>query len=553
MTAMAKRLRLSLANKCQLLFGAAVVLILTAALSVVAARMQTLLDQGPRQRAEDLAAAWLAEDVGRAWLERAPASEDDAPAVAAPPAPGEPPRITLLRRAGLEALAEDDAFVGRALERFTARPGSDEAFQRARDLDDEPYYRYARAIRRSKLARLRGDEGVAQTHEANGDELDNPLEMVLLIELRDRDTVAEAMANRIYLVAAGLFAGLLAIAAFWFITMRLILSPVRVLRDVAAQVSAGDLNTRSDINTGDEFEELSNAFNEMLTNQKEKQDQLRSINKSLDIKLDELAASNLALYEANKMKGEFLANVSHELRTPLNSMIGFAEVLQETLKDRTGPVDEKRKRYVNNIIHSSRQLLELINDLLDLAKIEAGRMELNVTPISVADTFEGLTNLIRPQAESKRIELRVRVEPGVPVIRTDAGKLQQILFNFLSNAVKFTPEGGTVTLAAALDGQATPGVGSGDGDNRRVRLSVSDTGPGIAPEDQERIFDKFTQLDASVTRTAGGTGLGLTISRELAQMLQGEIELDSDRGRGAVFTLVIPVVLRRRSVPLMPA
>ncbi len=430
------------------------------------------------------------------------------------------------------------------------------------------YFRYARAIRKSDLSRIRSGAAGGFEPRVDTSALADPLQQVLLIHVRDPSAASQAMVNRIYIVAAGLFAGLLAIGVFWFITMRLILSPVRVLQDVAKKVSAGDLNIRSDINTGDEYEELSHIFNDMLTNQKEKQDQLRSINKSLDLKLDELAASNIALYEANKMKGEFLANVSHELRTPLNSMIGFAEVLQETLKDRTGPVDEKRQRYVNNMITSSRRLLDLINDLLDLAKIEAGRMDLNVSAISIADTFEGLINLMRPQAEKRDITLEMDIEPGLPVVQTDAGKLQQILFNFLANAVKFTPEGGTVTLSAHMpehedaDDADSEAAADEDGkqesdddtpaDQPQVYLSVSDTGPGIAPEDHRRIFEKFTQLAPSETKQHVGTGLGLTISQELASMLQGHIELDSDLGRGATFTLAIPVVLERRTASLMP-
>ncbi|MFW6058990.1 MAG: ATP-binding protein [Phycisphaeraceae bacterium] len=539
-----KRLRLSLANKCQLLFGAAVIIILSAALSVVWLRMQTLVEQSPRQQAENLAQLWLTNQIDLGGTLQ---PTDDA---VDPLAADEQLHLTLIDRAEFEQVAASDPFLARAIERFQAHAGSEVSFQREHDAEQTPFYRYARAVRESDLSRIRGGAAGGFDPELDTTNLADPLRQVLLIQLRDPGAAAQMMVNRIYIVAAGLFAGLLAIGVFWFITMRLILSPVRVLRDVAAKVSAGDLNTRSDINTADEFEELSDAFNEMLENQKEKQDQLRSINKSLDLKLDELAASNIALYEANKMKGEFLANVSHELRTPLNSMIGFAEVLQETLKDRTGPVDEKRKRYINHIITSSRRLLDLINDLLDLAKIEAGRMELNVTAISIADTYEGLVNLIRPQAERRNIALHVSIDQGVPVVQTDAGKLQQILFNFLSNAVKFTPEGGAITLAAATQ-QSAPTTQDQEAETW-VRLSVSDTGPGIPPEDQQRIFDKFTQLDPSVTKHHGGTGLGLTISQQLATMLQGTIELDSAPGQGATFTLVIPVLLQRRTVPLMP-
>ncbi|MEM6757402.1 MAG: HAMP domain-containing sensor histidine kinase, partial [Planctomycetota bacterium] len=242
----------------------------------------------------------------------------------------------------------------------------------------------------------------------------------------------------------------------------------------------------------------------------------------------------------------FLANVSHELRTPLNSIVGFAEVLKETLAERTGPVDEKRKRYCDHIITGSRRLLELINELLDLAKIEAGRMEVRVETVSLPDMAEGLTALIRPQADRAGVTLVVQLEPGLPTLETDAGKLQQVVFNFLSNAVKFTPDGGVVTLAVRREPSAKPNHPG------FVRIGVSDTGPGIDPEDHQRVFEKFVQLDAAETRRHGGTGLGLTISRQLAQLLQGTIELDSALGRGATFTLRLPIAVTSTEKALLP-
>ncbi|NJL30309.1 MAG: HAMP domain-containing histidine kinase [Phycisphaerales bacterium] len=162
---------------------------------------------------------------------------------------------------------------------------------------------------------------------------------------------------------------------------------------------------------------MSDTFNRMVQTLKESQDQLRTVNKTMDLKLVELSRSNVALHETNKIKNEFLANVSHELRTPLNSIVGFAEVLEETLRERTGPVDEKRKRYVANIIISSRHLLDLINDLLDLAKIEAGRMDLHIAPMSVADTVEGLVTLMRPQTERRKIKVTITVQPNLPMVK----------------------------------------------------------------------------------------------------------------------------------------
>ena len=175
-------------------------------------------------------------------------------------------------------------------------------------------------------------------------------------------------------------------------------------------------------------------------------------------------------------------------------------------------------------------LLDLINDLLDLAKIEAGRVELHRTRFSLPDICEALRDFMRPLVDKKQLKLIVDLAGDLPMMHSDAGKLRQILYNLLSNAVKYTPSGGTVRLEAAL----------GD-DGQQVRLVVADTGPGIAPEDQGRIFEKFRQMDASVTREHSGSGLGLAISKELIQFLGGTIRLESEQGRGARFIVELPV------------
>lgn len=549
---MPKGVRISLANKCQLLFGLAVVLILCAALSVGAVRMQTLVHEGQQDAGRKLAKAWLA-----AMLVQDKPVWPSGPTGQQGVSSGEAALFSLVDRADFEKARQKDAFLDQAIERFETHPYPREWFKLVRDFPQEDYYRYATAVRRSDLLRERNRSGAgagapgSATHpHTEMPASSDPLEKVLLIRFGAELAQQQLLLNRVYLVAAGLFAGLLAIGTFWYITTRIILSPVRVLRDTAAKVAEGGLNIRSEISTGDEYEELSDAFNTMLENLKKNQEQLQSINKSLDLKLGELAQTNVNLYEANKVKGEFLANVSHELRTPLNSIIGFAEVLGESLKSGDSgdsATDEKRLRYVANIITSSRRLLDLINDLLDLAKIEAGRMEVRVSSLSIADSVEGLMALMKPQAEKNSIVLKLKIEPDIPVIQTDAGKLQQILFNFLSNAIKFTPSGGTVTLSAKL----LPSPRAAD-PSKMLCVSVADTGPGIPIEKHEVIFEKFTQLDSTVTRAHSGTGLGLTISRDLATLLRGRIELDSDTGKGATFSLIIPLSLEPRSMPLMP-
>ncbi|RJP35789.1 MAG: sensor histidine kinase [Phycisphaerales bacterium] len=336
---------------------------------------------------------------------------------------------------------------------------------------------------------------------------------------------AELRAQRVWiLVVTGLSgAAGVAVAAliFYLVTQRLVLSPVNALRRVAEQVTRGDLTVRADLHTGDEFQQLGQAFDDMLTH-------LYNVNRSLDVRLGELGEKNVALYEANRVKSEFLANVSHELRTPLASIIGFAE-LSRDLWDSPQPDAKRGRRYAGNILVSGRALLEIINDLLDLAKMEAGRMQLHRSVFSPADVCRDSVDFIRPQADKKNIDLQLTVAGELPPMDSDAGKLKQILYNLLSNAVKFTPAEGKVAVEAAADGDGY------------VHLSVRDSGPGIDPAKFALVFEKFHQLDASKTREFEGTGLGLAITRELTHFLGGSIGVDSTPGHGATFTVRLPV------------
>ena len=386
-------------------------------------------------------------------------------------------------------------------------------------------FRYARTI-------FIQHESCRECHPGTGDTAANKAAAmpfgIVAVDIPSRIDSNQRLRNRLFILTAGFLAGTLAIIVFYLITTRLILQPVRVLQETAEKVSQGDLNIRSDINTGDEFQQLSETFNTMLANLKLSADRLRSINKSLDLKLGQLAESNVALYESNRLKSEFLANVSHELRTPLNSILGFAELLKDSLT--AGP-ESKTARYVSNILQSGKHLLDLINDLLDLAKIEAGRMEVRSEPLSLPDLFEGLGNILKPLLEQKGLTLAGEVDMQVPIMRTDPGKLQQILYNFLSNAIKFSPPGGRIDLAAKLD------------ETGHVRISVTDQGPGITPAQQQIIFEKFRQIDASVTRTHSGTGLGLAISKELTALLGGSIGVRSAQGAGATFWIIVPPLI----------
>jgi len=407
------------------------------------------------------------------------------------------------------------------------------------------------------LAALEGDPEREMQREA----LSEPYGRVYRVALAHRDdslnlvaiTLAQSVTTRpqgrllvlrVFTVAAAFLAAGVAALAFYFIVSRLVLSPVRELSSTAARVAAGDLSARTTIETGDEFESFAEVFNDMLATLEEQHDQLQGVKESLDLEVAKLSEANVALHETAKLKGDFLATVSHELRTPLNSIIGFADLLLSIAQKEAPAADgvvrtdperyAKRTRYLQNILTAGRSLLEMINDLLEMARIEAGKVDLHVSTMSVGAACEGLLAMIRPQAQRKDLHLVFTpcpLDPAGPAIVTDARKFQQVIFNFLSNAVKFTPDGGRVELR--VERLAATG-------EPQIRVSVIDTGPGIPPEAHASIFEKFTQLDAGHERQQQGAGLGLAICRELGNLIQGEIQLESAPGRGSMFSLIVP-------------
>jgi len=570
--------RISLANKCMLLFGLAVVMIIVAALSVPWMRMNQLIDESELAVSRQVLSTWEA-------AERRPVGSQPDPGFSPVTRPGLLPgerlnvgdaRVAVFNRQQAEAASEKSPFALRAWRQLVEQPqhGVGEVIEVERTLFQR-HYRVARALRGGFTA-VPGPTGPGGT----GPEQPRP-DAVVVLERTSESAGRTVLVNTGFMLSAGFVALGLAVLVFYLITTRIILSPVRRLRETAESVRQGNLDLRSDIHTGDEFEDLADSFNEMLQNVQTKQDQLRLLNASLDDKLTELEQRNSALFEAARLKGEFLANVTHELRTPLNSIIGFTELLEEQIqRDAEGATSEppappspagiaKRRRYVENIGNAGRSLLDLINGLLEMAKVEAGKMELNVQPVNLREVCETHLAMMKPQADKRQVDLRY--EPtgidDLPPMHTDSRKLQQILYNLTSNAIKFTADyaDGKAAQMAQMDpdaaaqlsriavvtlrverlvaraADADPGDTMTPATTDHVRISVLDTGPGISPADQMRIFEKFTQLDGGHQRKHAGTGLGLSIAKELTHLLQGEIQVHSELGRGAMFSVILPM------------
>ena len=333
--------------------------------------------------------------------------------------------------------------------------------------------------------------------------------------------------SRASMIALAIASAFVSMFAMYVVVRYVVVKPLNHLRSVSDEISKGNTYLRADLHTGDEFQELASSFNKMLRHLVDTQSKLRDVNLDLDAKVDELAQLNLQLYDSNKLKSEFLANMSHELRTPLNSIIGFSEVLQSFES-----LDEKQKKFARNIQQSGRVLLEMINEILDLAKIEAGKMQLKPTEFDLATVIDAHCKMVSSLVDEKNIELTAETDPALPLVFQDQAKFQQILTNLISNAIKFTPEGGEILVRTRADAG-------------NFSVEVEDTGVGIAEEDLEIIFEKFRQGSSAtgsslLTREYAGTGLGLSIVKEMCILLGGTVSVQSEIGKGSRFTVTLP-------------
>ena len=542
-----KSVRFSLGTKLRLLLGPAVLVIIAAALVVPWRFMELLAEQGLQKPGAELTLLRLNE-----FVRDHPEGKDRGKVVyravrdagnAESPSRGGPEIIKLLGKEARDLAL--DSYARRARKTFTRDPAEELVVMRSED-QGQTAYRCFRAVRAQQTCMADTCHGSAADDKPRKPRF-GAGQLVAMVDVAMPGTMASGrlvLWTRVAFAAGLALSSLLALVLFSVIVQRLILRPLRQLRNVSDKVAEGDMTVRSTIATGDELERLGESFNDMLAAIADQHEKIYAANMALDLKLNELAEANVTLFKANKVKSEFLANMSHELRTPLNSIMGFADLLVEMGDERIG-------RYGANISTAAKNLLAMINDLLDLAKIEAGKADVRFDRVSVTDACQTLLALMRPLADKKEITLHGEIADDLPIIITDAGKLQQVLFNLLSNAIKFIPAREQVTLSAKCED-----AGSDRALRDGVVISVTDTGPGIAEADQKHLFDKFYQADQSLTKESGGTGLGLAIAKELVMLLGGRLMLRSSPGHGSTFSLHLPAdgaeALRRRGTNGLP-
>jgi len=388
-------------------------------------------------------------------------------------------------------------------------PPADERVLREIRLD---YRNVDRALTRIKTLDNRNVQGyVAQPFLTTAIEADNDLttRATNLAQRTSNETLVLIAANRSaytssrdLFVAVGGISVLLALGLGLFLSWALV-DPIQHTEARLAEIAEGDFSGRLDVPNRDELGSLAANVNRM-------NDELRRLYGELEA--------------ASRHKSEFLANMSHELRTPLNAIIGFSQVLRRRL---FGEINEKQEEYLEDILSSGNHLLSLINDVLDLSKVEAGQVELEIAAFSLREALERGVVMVREPATQRGVRLTLEAAPDVDLVEGDERRLRQVVFNLLSNAVKFTPAGGSVVVATERAGE-------------EVQVSVTDTGPGIAPEDHERIFEEFQQTDVGATQREG-TGLGLALSRRLVELHGGRIWVESEPGRGSRFVFTLPL------------
>ena len=313
-----------------------------------------------------------------------------------------------------------------------------------------------------------------------------------------------------------------ALLASFFVARRVVW-PLETLRQGVEQIGSGDLDARLEINTGDEIEILADEFNRMAAHLKEA---YTGLEQKVAERTDELTVANAKLEGASQLKSQFLANVNHELRTPVSAIIGYGGLV---LSDTQGQISQLQKENLQDLLKNAERLLHMIDSLLDITMIEAGKLEVRIEAVDLEEIIRGAISAIESTSTSNHVRVILHVAPNLPVLKTDRDKLRQIVLNLLDNAAKFT-ERGEIEISTSQE-------------NGTLKLEVSDTGIGIENADLTRIFEEFYRGDRSSAKRYRGTGLGLAIVRRFVQLLDGKIAVESEVGRGSVFTVMLPLDL----------
>jgi signal transduction histidine kinase len=379
---------------------------------------------------------------------------------------------------------------------------------------DETFYEITFPVRTQQIKREREEIGLLMDETPGGGSIpatDKNIGLAAvgmsLSQKRVNATIIDIYRNIAMLTLLVICAGI----AVTVLLVRVIAGPINELATAAKRIAEGDLTSQVAIKSRDEIGELATSFNRMA--------------EAIEQRQNELKQSNAQLEAASQHKSQFLANMSHELRTPLNAIIGFSGILRNEANH--GLSGEERREFLENILTSGRHLLDLINEILDLSKIEVGKETLNRSELKIHPALQVLRDTAQPLADKKHIRVDLTIDPELSTINADALRFKQIILNLLSNAIKFPPENGRVHMQARRL-------------TTEAEFSVSDTGIGIRPDDHERIFKEFEQVEMSAERHFEGTGLGLTLAKKLVELHGGRIWVESELGKGSTFAFVLP-------------
>jgi signal transduction histidine kinase len=428
---------------------------------------------------------------------------------------------------------EPDEFERMALQEFAANPDMPAYYARATGSKGEPVFRFLMPLRAEKSCLVCHGEP-AGTLDSTGHKREGMKEGDLagaMSVVMPMDSVLSSRRVESIRMAAGMLLGaVMTLLLIWFILWRQVSEPLRQLAGVAESVGGSRIAVKPDdlkpLYANQETAVVADAFSAMSQRLKELYDGLEQ--KVAD-RTAQLQAANLELERASRLKSEFLTMISHEFRTPLTSIMSFTELL---LDHAAGQVNQEQREYLTDVLESSQRLLHMINDLLDLSRLEAGKIKLFREVVAMHDLARDAEHTVRPLAEKKGITLTVECPAGLPLVQADPLRVTQVLLNLMGNAIKFTPEGGSIRMTARESGDF-------------LEVAVTDTGIGIAPEEQARVFEAFRQAGR---QRPEGSGLGLALARSFIELHGGRIWVDSEPGMGSTFRFTLPLSAEGRGM-----